>query len=472
MIISTRIAYFLGYALILSVLQATDAGPVRRADAILQAGASTSNITPFLGDGPGKGWIKPGSTYIHDDFNARCLVLDNGMTRLLFVTVDDVGVNSQLVNETKRLINKETGLPIENIVISSTHTHSSVRAHGGPPFNDYQLFIKRRIADGARKAIHNLEPARIGWGVGSVPQHVSVRRWIMKTPQPNPYGGQDKVKTNPPYNEAILGKPAGKTDPEVSFISVQAKNGRPIALSANYSLHYVGGVPGDHLSADYFPVFADRVGELLGADRQDPAFVGIMSNGTSGDINHLFVGRSQKRYRPYEQMREVADDIAQEVIRVQKTIQHHEWVPLHVVQETIVLKTRKPDQQMTERAKKDLAKADPAKRVHPRDAERILNMVNLPDEIDVVLQAFRIGDLGIATIPFEVFAEIGMELKARSPFQPSFTISMANGYNGYLPTPEQHKLGGYETWLGTNRVQIDASQIIVDKLLVMLGRLK
>lgn len=472
MITSAHIAYLLGYALILSVLQATYAEPVRREDAILQAGASTSNITPFLGDGPGKGWIKPGSAYIHDDFNARCLVLDNGTTRVLFVTVDDMGVNAQLVAETKRLINKETGLPIEAITISSTHTHSSVRAHGGPPFNDYQLFIKRRIADGARKAIHNLEPARIGWGVGSVPQHVSVRRWIMRTPQPNPFGGQDKVKTNPPYDEAMLGQPAGKTDPEVSFISVQARNGRPIALLANYSLHYVGGVPSDHLSADYFPVFADRVGELLGADRQDPAFVGIMSNGTSGNINHLFVARTQKRYRPYEQMREVADDIAQEVIRVHKTIQYHEWVPLQALQEKIVLKTRKPDQQMVARAKQDIAKADPAKRVYPRDAERILSMMNSPDELDVLLQAFRVGDLGITTIPFEVFAEIGMELKARNPFHPSFTISMANGYNGYLPTPEQHKLGGYETWLGTNRVQVDASQIIVERLLVMLGRLK
>ena len=59
--------------------------------------------------------------------------------------------------------------------------------------------------------------------------------------------------------------------------------GRPLALLANYSLHYVGGVGSGDLSADYFGAFADGIQQLLGADRQDPPFVGIMSNGTSGE---------------------------------------------------------------------------------------------------------------------------------------------------------------------------------------------
>jgi neutral ceramidase len=42
--------------------------------------------------------------------------------------------------------------------------------------------------------------------------------------------------------------------------------------------------------------------------------------------------------------------------------------------------------------------------------------------------------------------EIGLELKENSPFPQTFTISLANGYNGYLPTVRHHQLGGYETW--------------------------
>jgi len=51
-------------------------------------------------------------------------------------------------------------------------------------------------------------------------------------------------------------------------------------------------------------------------------------------------------------------------------------------------------------------------------------------------------------------------------------VGLANGRHGYLPTPEQHKLGGYETWLGTNYVQEDASSILTEQLLEMLGELK
>mgnify|MGYP001077602369 CR=1 FL=1 len=95
-----------------------------------------------------------------------------------------------------------------------------------------------------------------------------------------------------------------------------------------------------------------------------------------------------------------------------------------------------------------------------------------PETSRVILQAVRIGDLGIATVPFETFVETGLELKARSPLKPTFTISLANGSGGYLPTPEQHRLGGYETWLGTSRVEIQASTKITTALLEMLADMK
>jgi neutral ceramidase len=90
----------------------------------------------------------------------------------------------------------------------------------------------------------------------------------------------------------------------------------------------------------------------------------------------------------------------------------------------------------------------------------------------VIRQAIRIGDLGIAAIPFETFSETGLELKARNPFKPAFTVELANGSYGYLPTPEQHALGGYETWIGSNKVQIEATTIIVKHLLEMFAALK
>ncbi|MEY4200168.1 MAG: hypothetical protein RLZZ265_1908, partial [Verrucomicrobiota bacterium] len=91
--------------------------------------------------------------------------------------------------------------------------------------------------------------------------------------------------------------------------------------------------------------------------------------------------------------------------------------------------------------------------------------------LTVKLQAIRIGDFAVCGIPFETFVEIGLDLKKRSPFPLTMVIGLANGRHGYLPTPEQHKLGGYETWLGTNVVQEDTSDILVANLLEMLAQL-
>ena len=96
-----------------------------------------------------------------------------------------------------------------------------------------------------------------------------------------------------------------------------------------------------------------------------------------------------------------------------------------------------------------------------------------PDRVPVIIQTLKIGELGIAAIPCEVFAEIGLEIKQRSPLKPSFTIELANGYNGYLPTPAQHKLGGYETWRArSSYLELDASTKILETVMELFGQVK
>ena len=454
--------------------------------AVFRAGASTANITPPLGSGiVGNFGIPPPANYVHDELHARSLVLDDGTTKLVFVVVDNVGIIREVFDEAKRLIVEETKIPTAQILISSDHTHSASSASGigeirggwnaGRPLDDYQRFLVRRIADGVRIAVNNLEPARIGWGSGNVPQHLFNRRWKMKNPVVNPFGDMDQVLMNPGIKNPELLEPAGSTDPQVSFISVQSLKGRPIGILANYSLHYVGGVPKDHISADYFAVFADRIQELLKADRQDPPFVGIMSNGTSGDVNNINFRGPAEKHEPYAKMRIVANDVAHEVLRVYQTIQHKDWVPLGAAQSELNLKVRRPSSEMIAYAQKVLAKPDtetPVHRLEKTYAERTMQMNGWPENIDVLMQTFRIGELGVAAIPFEVFTEIGLEIKAKSPFKSSFTIELANGSYGYLPTPEQHQLGGYETWLGTNKVEKEASRKIVTEILKLFNQVK
>lgn len=449
-----------------------------------QAGASTSNITPPLGEPIVGNWDSPPADYIHDELFARCLVLDDGETRLGFVLVDNVGVKQEVLDAAKEMIHESTGIPTTHIMIASTHTHSAISAGGtgakrrgwteGEPLDPYQSFIASRIADGVRIALKNLEPARIGWGSGSVPQHVFNRRWKMKpgTPMPNPLGGDDLAVMNPGVANPNLLEPAGPTDPEVSYLSVQAVDGRPLALLANYSLHYVGGVPKGHISADYFGVFANRIQEILQVDGQHPPFVAMLSNGTSGDVNNINFRGPSVSHPPYGKMKLVAGDVVREVLRDYHDIDYQNWVELKAKQENISLKVRKPTPELSKFVNEVMARPESTSGRHGLEktyAERVIQMETWPDEISVIIQAFKIGELGIGAIPFETFAETGLEIKDKSPMEKTFTISFANGSFGYLPTPPQHRLGGYETWLSTSRVEESASEKIVAQLLNLMS---
>ncbi|MBI3875494.1 MAG: hypothetical protein HY300_05955 [Verrucomicrobia bacterium] len=459
--------------------------PLFAADAprVFRAGAAASVITPKLGTSINGNMQDGTARHIHDELHARCLALDDGTNKLVLVVNDACMIPREVFDEAKRLVTTETGLPPECMVMSATHTHSagtSASVFQSEADMEYRAFLAGRIADGVRRALNNLAPARIGWAVGREPTQVFNRRWFMKpgTKLPNPFGGEDKVKMNPGVANPSLLEPAGPTDPEVSILSVVSTNGRPIAVFANYSLHYVGGTAGGAISADYYGMFCERMAELLGAEKQDPPFVALMSNGTSGNINNInWPGPVAERKAPYEQMKFVANTVAAEAYKAWLTIKHADWVPLKSVQKELTLGVRKPAQEELVRAKEIMSRAKTIPRMATLDeiyARETVQMDAYPPEVKCILQAHRIGDVGVFTIPCEVFVEIGLELKQRSALKPAFTISLANGYNGYLPTPEHHALGGYETWRAkSSYVEVEASKKITATLLELqqqLGR--
>ncbi len=447
-----------------------------------RAGAATSTITPRLGSSINGGMQDHPATHIHDELHARCLVLDDGQTRLAIVVSDSCMIPREILDEAKRLVHEATGLAVQNMLMSATHSHSCGTAAAvfqSEPDPEYRKFLALRIADGVRRAINNLAPARIGWGVGREPGQVFNRRWKMKpgTPLPDPFGGFDQVKMNPGVKNPNLLEPAGPTDPELPVIAVQSPDGRPIALLANYSLHYVGGVGAGHISADYYGAFCDRMTELLKADRQDPPFVAMMSNGTSGNINNIdFTGRQEKVAGPYGQIRFVANKVAAEALRVYQGLSYQNWVPLSVVQKEITLGVRRPTAEDVARAREILSRAKKLPRLETEAeiyARETVQLAEYPAQVTLILQALRLGELAITAVPCETFVETGLELKEKSPFQPTFTIELANGYNGYLPTPEHHQLGGYETWRAkSSYLAVDASVKITATLLDLLQQLK
>ncbi|MAT15271.1 MAG: hypothetical protein CMJ46_08385 [Planctomyces sp.] len=422
---------------------AAEAGP-------LEVGAYAMDITPEEFPISSAGSMRARSmTGAHDPLHARCLVITNGSDTVAFAVCDHCMIPRELMDEAKSRIEQTLGIPAKNILISATHTHTGVtvtpvfEAEVDEPYCD---FLTDRIVEGIETAWEKRQPAKIGFGSGHNAAQVFNRRWFVTSESQDPFGGPDVVRMNPGSDISQLINPAGPIDPEISFLSVQTADGKPISVLANYSLHYVGGVPAYMLSADYFGEYATRLAAMLGGDGD---FVGIMTNGTSGDINNInFRLGTRTAQEPFEQIRLVAGDIAQSTKAVYDQVEYHSALPIDVRETELELGVRKPTAEEVAEAKAyiesqgDKSYSD-LKGIY---AHETVYLADYPDTVKLKLQAIRIGDIAIATTPCETFAETGIAIKHTSPFEQTFVIELANGYNGYLPTPQQHAWGGYETW--------------------------
>jgi hypothetical protein len=303
----------------------------------------------------------------------------------------------------------------------------------------------------------------------------------------NPFGKTDKVQTNPPVRSPDLIEPAGPVDPAVSIIALREPGGRLISVYCAYSLHYVGGTGPAHISADYFGMFCEALKRLQPDGDADPPFVAMLANGASGDINNIDRLNPRPSRPAYQQMREVAEDLAGKVNAAVAKMSWQDRAPLDT-------RFREPEIAWREIGPELLAWAADIEARAPRlptgnipvgakwattpefvqrlsYAGRVQLLAQTTEPARAPLQVLRIGDVGVATSPCETFAEIGLEFKRRSPLRHSFLVSLAHGYIGYLPTPRHFELGGYETWPGTNCLEPEASVKMLDNLLDMAAEI-
>lgn len=473
------------------------------ADPVFRAGAAVSDITPqkWPVDLVGNFFPRP-ATHAWDPLSARALVLDDSKTKIAFVVVDSCYCPRSLYDEAKTRLSRLTGIATDHMLMAATHTHSAPRSkdrHDWKADPEYVEHVTRGIVSAVQQADANLAQAEIGFGTAQLPEEVFNRRWFMQpvagAMPPSPFGETtDQVRMNPPRGREVLDRPAGPTDPEISFLAVRTPEGRPLALLANYSLHYVGGVPGGGVSADYFGEFARQMemrlfpvikdgteSVILIGQREEPLrdtlppFVGILSNGTSGDINNISFLEPRPDAKPFERIGIVASRVADRVAESLGKVEYKTWVPLGMAQSEMTIKVRRPTGFQLAQSRKILAEKDDSKLPHRFSrtyAGWAVELHEHPGTEDIIVQAIRIGDVGVTSIPCETFVEIGLRLKADSPFKNTFTIELANGHYGYLPTPRQHRLGGYETWLGSGSLEEEASVKIEERLLELLRSLK
>lgn len=403
---------------------------------------------------------------VTDPLFAKALALDDGTTRLVLCVVDTCMMPRELIDRAKAEASRTTGIPTERMLVSATHTHSAPSAMGclGSRVDPaYAAFLPGKTTAAIIGAVERLTPARIGWAQMDDWEHTFNRRWIRRPDRmlTDPFGKQNvRAHMHPGHESSDAVGASGPVDPQLSVLAVQQIDGKPLALLANYSQHYYGS---PLLSSDYYGRFARHIATMLGAD---DSFVGIMSQGTSGDLMWMDYG-APKREIGYDAY---AKEIAECVATMVKGIQWRDAAPLKMAERTLDLSYRSPDAERLSWAR-DLAAKLGDRLPQSQPEIYALESIYLHERprTELKLQALRIGDLGIAALPNEVFAITGLKLKRQSPFAATFNIELANGAEGYIPPPEQHRLGGYTTWAArTAGLETNAEPRIADTLLSLL----
>lgn len=418
----------------------------------LQAGAATANITPWLGVTI-PGGHRPGyADDVHDELLAKALVLDNGHTRVAFITCDLIAIPRNIADRARQRVAQRCGIPIENTMINATHTHSGggiadLLGTDGDP--DYIEWLHLKIADAAELACRRLRPARIGFASVEEDRIAFNRRWRMK---------DGTVRMNPGVGNLGLIEPSGPTDPELAMAYVEDLNGDPMSAIASYSLHYIGA--GGGISADYFGHFFRQMRRYLGGE-----CVPLLWNAASGQINNIdFSGRRRWKGNGHAHAKKMANVLAGHVLTEIQLMDMQDSLKLKTAAANFDFAPRTITPEDMEMAEKILASPDnPPKYDNgpfswvvgqpiPRSIVDIYAMecqrlAKLPTRMSAQVQVFRLGDAAIVALPGEVFVESGLGIKTGASASPVFVVSLANGYIGYICTDRAlTEEGGYETW--------------------------
>lgn len=402
----------------------------------LRVGAARTNITPPLGSHLAGDLGDRLAEDVQDELYAKALVVQSGTTRVAWAVCDLIAMERTWLDVARSIASSATGIPVHHITVACTHTHYGPAVlptmFGCPCNEDYLPWVVRKIADSIILADRRRRPARMGHASAQCPEEVFNRRHHMT---------DGSVRTNPGHLNPDVVRPAGPVDPEIAFIVFETTKGNPLAVLANYALHYVGGPYRLSVSADYFGAFERHMQRLTQTD-----LVAIMANGCFGDINNVDVSRPAPAYPyPLAKADAVAERVAGRLCHAWRTIDTWQTAPpLTVAADEFPFRRREPSPHDVEHARRVVRREVEADDLDAKYAAETLAVAGQPVVQPTVLQAFVLGDVGLATLPGEMFCKLGLDLKRLSPTPRTLVVGLGNDWRGYIPNAEAFDQGGYE----------------------------
>lgn len=425
------------------------------------AGAAQVCITPPLSVSLAGYFHDRIADSVRDDLFARALVLRVGDASIALVSCDLVSAEESWVTIAKQMIEADTGITPDRVLICATHTHTGPEVRPGRLFSVHPGWIEqlpRLIADAVKEANESQFEARLHPGQGSEEDLAFNRLWRMKD-------GTELFGRGEP-GQAIA--PAGDIDPEALVLKVADKSGRLRALVVNYALHVdvIGGGGANFISADWPGEMAKAVGQVYGDD-----VVTLFLNGCCGDINHCTHFPTEIALRGPEKSIQLGRALAGIAMNAAEKAEPMpvaamgatlEGVPIPYYTRESVMRTYAEELRALE---------------HPGDFEQyvINNFDSWPFDgqvAQVPVQALRVGDVAFVGLPGEIFVDHGLETKYWSPAPFTFIAELANGWFGYVPTTDQAERGAYGARpILSRRLCSDAGRRMTDAAQVMLWSL-
>jgi len=433
----------------------------------MKVGFGEKVITPPVGT-PMAGYRRAGvSTGVHDDLYARSMAVEGeDGTAVVLMTLGIINLGEKFMDRIREEVNKETGIPVKNIVISCTHTHSGPSVGGAG--EEYQKFLVENSAASAVEAWNNRVPARIGVG--------STVEWDLgKNDRRMEYGGLHP-------------------DPEVGIIKVEDARGKLLGVAFNYGCHPSTLDLHNLEFTEDWPYYSIKgIKEKVGDDVWVAYFQsaqGDVKVGYTAELSAVGVDMGIRNFWFAEHKGRM---MSRSVIAVLDSIETSGNPVLRATADYFDFPRRESypisAAEAERRDREARAKLAEMEKIADRIGKRVLDRYRVdvflsgltlgcarwveshpnPGAQRMLMQAVRVGDAVFVTFPCEVYAEIGKEVKDRSPFEKTFVIGLASGHGGYMPTAEEYLEGGYSAVM--TRWDPKCEQVVIKSSLELIGRL-
>lgn len=428
----------------------------------MKIGFYESDITPPLGVFmPGHGrWLYGSDVY--DKIYAKAIAFESYGECAIIVSVDSLSPPEDIYDKVTSRITELSGIPKEKVSLHFTHTH-----WGAPLYGETIMGIRedaayvdvcyRIIADTAVLAYRRMVETEGYFEVGVVEGVAFNRDYVMEDGTVITYGSNGKA----------VKEMFGPTDTSLPLIKF-FRDGKPCGALINFALHQCCG---DHdcITGDYSSILSKKLKEKYGE-----SFVSVFTAGTCGDINHLntnLVPWDEFRYR------EIGEIMAREVIRmIDGGGGENIGEGIALAEETIFIDKRIPTDEYTRLRAKELIENDKYYANINSSFLRIRSLIlantlhsnpKAMKQMEIILKAFKIGNVCLYSMPGEIFVNYGLRLKKESPFKNSIILELSNSHLGYIPTPEAfgENCDLYETNLTYKSIIPEGGNIMVDKLL-------